>query len=366
MAYSPGLNRRLRIGFVVNPVAGSGILMRFNGSDSIQYSSNWSYSIRRSISFLELLGDDFQFFTCSESMGENSLKSAGIDNYEIIYSYKGKSSSDDTTNFCQKAKDIVDLIVFVGGDGTATSVARANPQIPVLGIPAGMKMYSSVYADSPLDGAQIVKSFALGENIAIREGVVEDVDESLIKEDIFKINDKYKLKTLTFVNYRRDPKMELDTYDDESISQYIIDNMDDSFYLIGTGSTCKAIMDSLGLETSIFSVDLIKDKKLIKADYYPSDFNIVKDSGLKLKIVVSPYAGSGFFLGRGNRQISAEAVKYAGKDGVIIVGTEEKMNTIDELKFDVQGLERDFFGNYKRVITGYGKGVVKRLHHLDA
>jgi len=83
--------------------------------------------------------------------------------------------------------DPVDLVLFVGGDGTATDVAtvleRTGAEIPMLGVPAGVKVYSSVFAVSPEDAAAVAATFSRTER---RE--VMDIDEDAYREGRFTRN----------------------------------------------------------------------------------------------------------------------------------------------------------------------------------
>ena len=69
----------------------------------------------------------------------------------------------------------VDLILFCGGDGTARDVFDiAGRNVPVLGIPAGVKMYSAVFAIDPVTAAEIVAGY---QTKSLRDSEVIDVDE---------------------------------------------------------------------------------------------------------------------------------------------------------------------------------------------
>ncbi|MHB1900637.1 MAG: ATP-NAD kinase family protein [Cuniculiplasma sp.] len=336
----------------MNPRAGEGLSQRVNGSDSLVENDGDNYSAQRSHKFLENLNRYYTFCTASGKMGEDVLKEASFDNVEIIYNAPEHSNKEDTVNFVREADKKCDIILFAGGDGTAVDILNANPHIPVLGIPSGMKMYSSIFAMNPEEAASLLDDFDRGKAIVV-ESIVEDADEEKMISGELIIKTRGKLKSIGSADQYHNPKIVTQEWAEDSISEFITDTMDSSYYLIGTGSTCKSIMDRLGIKTSIFSVDLIRDGKILKSNYYPQDLDeyIKEDAGLK--IIVSPYAGSGFFLGRGNRQIDERAIRRAGKGNIIVVSSEQKLSSIRGLAFDVDGIDHSFFGKYMKVIVGY-------------
>ena len=82
-------------------------------------------------------------------MGEDALRECGLE-YALVHEASTPSSSEDTRSACRSfLENSIDLLIFCGGDGTARIVASAAGQVPILGIPAGVKMHSGVFAISP-------------------------------------------------------------------------------------------------------------------------------------------------------------------------------------------------------------------------
>lgn len=342
----------MKIGFIINPKAGEGVLYRINGSDDLEFNEKYNYSTTRAMRFLDNLNRYYTFLTASGRMGEDALKESGFDNVEVVYKSKEASDRQDTINFVREVEGKCDIILFAGGDGTAGDILSANPKIPVLGIPAGMKMYSSVFARDPEEAAELLDQFDSGSAVSV-DSLVEDADEkSMLRGDLI-LKTMGTVKSISSESHYHDPKLVSYEWSEESIIEYVVDIMDSSYYLIGTGTTCKRVMENLGISSSMFAVDLIKDKRIVKANYFPEDFDRYVKEDAPLKIIVSHYAGSGFFLGRGNRQIDSKAIKKAGKNNIFVVSSEAKLSTTGGLRFDVDGIPPDFFGKYIKVIIGY-------------
>ena len=146
-----------RIGFLINPVAGMGGTVGLKGTDgnveeARRLGASPQASNRAHITFALLARKPgISFVTCSGLMGEETLRESGVQNYHVLYHFQGESSAVDTRKAAITFKNAgVDLLLFCGGDGTARDIFDAvGRDLPILGIPAGVKMYSAVFAIDP-------------------------------------------------------------------------------------------------------------------------------------------------------------------------------------------------------------------------
>ena len=181
---------KFELGLIVNPISGMGGSVGLKGTDgkdilkrAIELGAEPN-ALNRTNEFLkELISikSKLTFITCPNYMGETSLKELDFE-YQLIDHLLFEQSDGlyDTTNaHTKKAAELlkdVDLILFVGGDGTARDIFSViGKDKPCLGIPAGVKIYSSVFALNPKQAANLVIQF-LWDEIPLKESEVLDID----------------------------------------------------------------------------------------------------------------------------------------------------------------------------------------------
>ena len=352
----------LKIGFVVNPIAGMGGRVALKGTDGVVEEA-----IRRGAKpvtpgkarrFLESIrGEDLHFLTVSGSMGENILREFEF-GYEVVYKAPPKTSAEDTRKACREfLSRSVALVVFVGGDGTARDVVSVvDSRVPILGVPSGVKMYSSVFCVRPEKCGAIIEAYARGD-AKLRDGEVLDIDEDAYRNNVLKI----KLYGFARVPYVEDAvqssKSEYgveDEEDKEAIAEFFAENVEPGvLYLLGAGTTIAKIAEKLGVEKTLLGVDAYLNGSIIARDLSEREILDLLDEYGAAKLVVTPIGSQGFVFGRGNQQISERVLCRIGRENIIIVATPLKIMNIDKLRMDLENCEN--LRGYYRVLIGYGK-----------
>lgn len=340
------------LGFLVNPISGMGGSVGLKGTDGLYEKAlelgAEKVSKKRAEVFFESLGKvkDVKFLVPSGEMGEDLIKNKELE-YEVVYTVKGLTSRDDTLKTIEEfKKKKVELIIFCGGDGTARDICEAiDKEIPVIGMPAGVKMFSSVFAINPKAASDILKAFLEG-NSKYKDSDVLDIDEESYRADKFKMKLYGYLKTPYIPNLVQDAKALFEGHDEEmakdGIAVFASEFMSDgSLYIVGAGSTTAKIAEVMGLKKTMLGVDLIKDEKLIASDVNEKAIlEYIKDEK-SVKIIVSPIGAQGFVFGRGNQQISSQVLRKVGKDNIIIIATPQKLENTPFLLVDTGDDELD-------------------------
>ena len=359
----------MKVGLVVNPIAGIGGRVGLKGSDGelsrkAAELGGTSVAAQRTVEALRGLMKakiDFVMLTYPHEMGENEALESGIKPTVLGHIIPGQTTADDTK---RAAADMierhVDLLLFSGGDGTARDLMEIlDARVPVLGIPAGVKMHSGIFAINPQLAGRIVISF-LKEQMSTKEIEVVDYDSD------------GNLKLFGYMRVPFDESAIQGTKgyvpagegDEEAIAAGVIEELSDDYaYIIGPGMTAKSVMRSLDLPYTLLGVDVVKSKRLLIRD--ANEKQLLDLAGrYGLKMVVGVIGGQGFLLGRGNLQISPEVIRRIGKQNLIVVATEEKLLSLKgrPLLVDTGDRELDqYLTGYIKVITGYRRTAVCRV-----
>jgi predicted polyphosphate/ATP-dependent NAD kinase len=369
-----------KLGFIINPIAGMGGRVGLKGTDGEEI-------LKKAISLGALKGapknglkalkkllpikDDIVVLTASGDMGENQCIECGL-NHKVIYKVDSdKSHSSDTLNLAKLIeKEAADLILFVGGDGTARDVFTAiEDRVVALGVPAGVKIHSPVYGNTPESAGELALEYLSEKKLDTMDEEVIDIDEEAFRDN------RVLTQLFGYLKIPYDKKMlqnkKAPTPLGEKESQVaialdIVDHMEsDYFYIIGPGTTTRVIMEELQLPNTLLGMDIIKNKKLIKADCSEREIlEIIKDAPTKL--VLTPTGGQGYLLGRGNQQISPAVIKAVKKENIVVVSTNSKIIELRGRPLRVYTGESEvdkYLEGYFRVKTGYGNDVMYKVSY---
>jgi predicted polyphosphate/ATP-dependent NAD kinase len=300
-------------------------------------------------------------------MGEDALKEAGITGYQVLYHYSGESSSEDTKKAVLTFLGAgVDLVLFCGGDGTARDVFDVTgTDVPLLGIPAGVKMYSAVFAVDPASAADLVLA---SDRYHLRDAEVMDVDENAYRAGTLKTRLYGIARTPALPGKIQPAKQVYEEQDEEraktAIAQFIDEIMlTGTLYIIGAGTTTEAIARRLSVKKTLLGVDAIRDRMPVAADCDEKTLLRLVEKYPDARIILSPIGAQGFILGRGNQQISARLVRKIGIKNLIVIATPHKLAEIPFLYIDSGDADLDReFGDTIQVISGYRIAQRKKIH----
>ena len=355
----------MKIGFFINPRAGYGASLNKKGSDrvgSIDPASSTSYSAGKKF-LLGIRDLGIHFLVPWGIMGSDAMEEAGISDYEIVYFPKKPTEASDTISFVKSIMEMnPQLLIFCGGDGTARDILAAGfIIIPVIGVPAGIKMESSVFAISVQHAVNVTRE-VVGKGIAETEKAeIVDIPEEEL--DTIHPHPRFYGELVTPANQGMVSSPKLDFYqgDTEGIADYFIETMDkDTYYIIGPGSTCKSIIARLDQETNLLGFDLVRAGILMESDISEQRIFEVATTG-KCKLVISPIGGQNFLLGRGNKQISARVVQALGFDNLIVLSAQDKLTYTKKLYIDLNTKQTVVLPKYIRVVIGYGMFKIVKL-----
>ncbi|MDG6225038.1 MAG: ATP-NAD kinase family protein [Candidatus Thermoplasmatota archaeon] len=351
----------IRICFVINPIAGMGGRVGLKGTDNVleealkkgarpqalnragKAFSRLSEAYRR-----HRLKRPVEWMCANGEMGEDVIREQEVPEWTIrtLHVPKDPTTAEDTRELVRKAVSSgTDLIVFTGGDGTARDVHRIAGDVPIFGIPAGVKMHSGVFAIDPQTAGELLEHY-LRDELVIGKGEIMDLDEDRYRSGEWNIALFGIANTLNEPSFVQTGKMMIEEESTDDVISGIASDLsekieEEGLYLImGPGGTIYSIAEKMGFEKTLLGVDVISKDGIVSSDCSENDLLDILDEieGShfldKVRILLSPIGGQGFFLGRGNLQISPEVIRRIGTDRIIVVSTPGKLETTKVLRVD--------------------------------
>jgi len=368
-----------KLGVIVNPVAGIGGRVGLKGSDGIEIVLKAKElgaqpeSPMRAVDALKIVSnvkDSIEVITYPYEMGEEECQEAGFNPKVIGSIFRGETTPGDTKKAAEEmVKNRIDLLLFAGGDGTARDIYNSvGYKVPVLGIPAGVKIHSAVFAVTPRSAGEVAVMFLRDRLINIREAEVMDIDEDAFRSGAVTSKLYGYLRVPEESRYVQSVKTGGIIAEKEAlagIAADVIDKMDDDdcYFIIGPGTTTRVIMDSLRINNTLLGVDIVSNRQLIASDVSENQLiDLIK--GHRTKIVVTVIGGQGHLFGRGNQQLSPKVIREVGIKNIIVIATKEKLAALSgrPLLVDTgdEGLNKELSG-YIRVTTGFEDYVIYKV-----
>lgn len=365
------------LGLIVNPIAGIGGTVGLKGSDGLE-TLRKALSLggrpsapERAITFMNTLKTltSVKLIVGAGLMGHREALTCGLHPLQVLGCARENTTAEDTKDAARRMAHIVDLLAFCGGDGTARDIMDAvDLETVVLGIPGGVKLQSAVFAITPESAALIAYEYLEG-RLGVAEREVVDIDEEAFREGVLKSRLYGYLKVPDGGVRIQPAKSPSDISSREaeqlkSIAKYVAEELDDNYlYILGPGTTVKAVCDHLRLPKTLLGVDVLKSGSIISMDVNENDLLklLGKEKG---RIIVTPIGGQGHIFGRGNQQISSRVIRMVGRENIIVLATPSKLSSIRGGRLVVDTGDSDVdaaLRGYIRVIVGYREEKIMKV-----
>lgn len=373
----------LTLGLIINPYAGAGGPAALKGSDELPPA------LRESLQTLALRGES----PAQQRVGAvwQALREAAADEVarlrvvsvpgvlgEVVLQQLGQPAEilPLTLNEPSTAADTraaalallaagVDILLFAGGDGTARDICAAvGLTVPVLGIPAGVKMHSGVFAINPQAAAALLAELLAGHWVTLDVAEVRDIDEQEVRAGRVRARHYGEMRVPVEARYLQQVKCsgrEVEELVVAEIAAGLVEELvPGQTYAFGPGTTLAAVMQALDLPNTLLGFDLVRDGELLQADVDAAGLLAAAEAG-GLTVVITPTGGQGSLIGRGNQQLSPALLRRLGRDAIRVLATHDKLEALDSrpLRLDTgdAGLDREWSGLWS-ITTGYQQQVL--------
>lgn len=345
------------IGLIINPIAGMGGRVGLKGTDNdmLQEAKKRGATPiagKRTERFLlDLIRypeyKEISFVVPSGTMGANIFREIQQSHQTLTWQELTQISIPEVTSrkhtelvATALKKQKIDLLIFIGGDGTAHDILQSvGSEFPMLGIPSGVKMHSGVFSQRIGKGVEILRKFVRNEVQFVKSEVI-DTDEASFRKNrivtkLFGLGLVPQAPSLMQLTKTSSSHTDTEEENLNGIIKSLRELIDpEKIYFLGPGSTIKEINRVFGEtayeQKTLLGVDAIQNNNLIGKDLAEADIlHLLNRKATKaFHIIVTPIGGQGFIFGRGNQQFTPQVIRKVGLDQILVVATQMKINTL--------------------------------------
>jgi len=370
----------VRIGLLANPDAGLGGRLGLKGSDGQAELARSKGAEDRSGPRLESMLRHFSSIHRGESSQLEWITSRGrmgtdwipeelqTGTISEVHESSGKTSATDTEDAIERLlENGIDILVYSGGDGTTRDIVTSlgnsqSSELPIIGVPSGVKMHSGCFASSPKAAAEVLSAWLHGD-LLVSSTEVLDLDEELYRKGTWVVRLYAEAFSPNSPRWMQGSKQLIETESEEEIiigiSDHIEDSLvsDDRLIIWGSGGTLREIAGNIGFELTTLGIDATIGEEQVGTDLDESGILALLDSHVgPTTLLLSPMGGQGFLIGRGNLQLSPAVLGSIGTDNILGVVTPAKLLTVRALRIETgdDDLDQEFASKrYMKVLQGF-------------
>ena len=367
----------VRLGLLVNPDAGLGGRLGLKGSDGqAEYARSQGAEDRAGPRVTDCLAyfsklhrdcSNIEWITSQGRMGTDWI-SDDIGTVETIHESIGNTSAADSSGLIANLLDSeIDLLLYGGGDGTTRDIVAAleshgRSDLPIIGVPCGVKMHSGCFASSPKAAAEVLSAWLNGD-LLIASTEVLDLDEELYREGRWVVRLYAEAMTPASPRWMQGTKQRVEASGEEEIVEGLADHIkellmtEDRLIIWGSGGTLRTIGELVGLKPNLLGIDASVGEKQVGVDLNEKQLLELLDAhDGPITLLLSPMGGQGFLIGRGNLQLSPAVLRQVGVNDVLGICTPAKLLTVRRLRIETGDttLDAEFAEKkYLKVLQGY-------------
>ena len=367
----------VRLGLLVNPDAGLGGRLGLKGSDGqAEYARSQGAEDRAGPRVTDCLAyfsklhrdcSNIEWVTSKGRMGTDWM-SDDLGAVEMIHESIGNTSATDSSGLIANLLDSgIDLLLYGGGDGTTRDIVAAleshgRSDLPIIGVPCGVKMHSGCFASSPKAAAEVLSAWLNGD-LLIASTEVLDLDEELYREGKWVVRLYAEAMTPASPRWMQGTKQRVEASGEEEIVEGLADHIkellmtENRLIIWGSGGTLRTIGKIVGLKPTLLGIDASVGEKQVGVDLNEIQLLELLDShDGPITLLLSPMGGQGFLIGRGNLQLSPAVLRHVGVNDVLGICTPAKLLTVRRLRIETgdNTLDAEFAEKkYLKVLQGY-------------